>query len=421
MKKIVLSSIVASSLVMGAGYKIPETSTNSVALSGANIAHSKGADAAYDNPANMVFMENKNHMEANLIYINTSPTKFKGTTGGVPLDTSAEEQNFLLPSLHYVSSSLGDSGARVGVSVVVPGGLTREWREGAAKTVSEEFTLKIIEVNPTAAFKVSDKVGVAVGFRIVHTSGVVKSDGDVAVVGPLTSTIVRDMKGDALDFGYNLALAYKPTSNLELGLTYRSQVNLNVEGDATLSSTAVPAASIPAGSYNGGASVSVPLPASLNAAIAYTFPTKTTVEFVYEKTYWSGYQNLDFDYSTAPTNPILTSAFDDSKDKNWEDTNAYRIGVTQELEKATIMAGFVYDDTAVPEKTLNFESPGSASISLSLGGRYKIDDNLDVGLSALYSMKEDRTVNTPVNQNGIDGEFTNSNVLIVSAGLGYKF
>jgi hypothetical protein len=30
-------------------------------------------------------------------------------------------------------------------------------------------------------------------------------------------------------------------------------------------------------------------------------------------------------------------------------------------------------------------------------------------------------VNTPVNQNGIDGEFTNSNVLIVSAGLGYKF
>jgi long-chain fatty acid transport protein len=229
------------------------------------------------------------------------------------------------------------------------------------------------------------------------------------------------MKGDALDFGYNLALAYKPTSNLELGLTYRSQVNLNVEGDATLSSTAVPAASIPAGSYNGGASVSVPLPASLNAAIAYTFPTKTTVEFVYEKTYWSGYQNLDFDYSTAPTNPILTSAFDDSKDKNWEDTNAYRIGVTQELEKATIMAGFVYDDTAVPEKTLNFESPGSASISLSLGGRYKIDDNLDVGLSALYSMKEDRTVNTPVNQNGIDGEFTNSNVLIVSAGLGYKF
>lgn len=59
MKKIALSSIVASSLVMGAGYKIPETSTNSVALSGANIAHSQGADAAYDNPANMVFMDDK--------------------------------------------------------------------------------------------------------------------------------------------------------------------------------------------------------------------------------------------------------------------------------------------------------------------------------------------------------------------------
>ena len=425
MKKIVLSSLVASSLVMGVGYKIPETSTNSVAFSGANIAHVNSAEAAYDNPANMVFMDDKNHMEANLIYINTSPTKFKGTTAGVPLDTNAEEQNFLLPSLHYVSPSLGDSGARVGVSVVVPGGLTREWKEGAAKTVSEEFTLQIVEVNPTAAFKVSDTLGVAVGFRIVHTSGVVKSDGIVAQTGATTFLgASRDMTGDALDFGYNLALAYKPTTNLELGLTYRSQVSLNVTGNANLNSTAIDT-SVPSitsiGSYNGGASVSIPLPASLNAAIAYTLPTKTTFEFVYEKTYWSAYQNLDFDYESALPNSVLIRAFDDPKAKNWKDTNAYRIGVTQAYDKATIMAGFVYDETAVPEETLNFESPGSASMSFSLGGRYKIDDNLDVGLSALYSMKENRTIDATVNTNGIDGEFTNSNVLIVSAGVGYKF
>ena len=419
MKKIVFSSLVASSLVMGAGYKIPETSTNSVALSGANIAHVNSAEAAYDNPANMVFMENKNHMEANLIYINTSPTKFKGTVGPSQLDTNAEEQNFLLPSLHYVSPSLGDSGARVGVSVVVPGGLTREWKEGAAKTVSEEFTLQIVEVNPTAAFKVSDTLGVAVGFRIVHTSGVVKSDG-VALVGGGPNTVYRDMTGDALDFGYNLALAYKPTSNLELGLTYRSQVNLNVDGDAKLNTSYNPAPGLIPNSYNSTANVSVPLPASLNAAIAYTLPSQTTVELVYEKTYWSGYETLDFDYD-GTEGPVLGAIFGGAIPKNWKDTNAYRIGVTQAYDKATIMAGFVYDETAVPEETLNFESPGSASMSFSLGGRYKIDDNLDVGLSALYSMKENRTIDATVNTNGIDGEFTNSNVLIVSAGVGYKF
>lgn len=420
MKKIVLSSFVASSLLMGAGYKIPETSTNSVALSGANIAHNKSADAAYDNPANMVFMDDKNYMEANMMYLNTSATNFKGTVSGtVPHNLNAEEQTFLIPSLHYVSSKLGDSGARVGVSLVVPGGLTREWKQGPAKTVSEEFTLQIVELNPTAAFQVSDKVGVAVGFRVVHTSGVVKSDGIVAVqAGPTYLGASRDMTGDALDFGYNLALAYKPTSELELGLTYRSQVNLDVSGDAKLNATAN-GTSI--GQYKGGASVSVPLPASLNAAIAYTFPTKTTVEFMYEKTYWSAYKNLDFNYDSAVTNPILSGAFDVSIPKNWKDTSAYRVGVTQELDTLTLMAGFVFDDTAVPQETLNFESPDSKSMAFSFGGRYKIDESFDIGLSALYSIKDDRKVTTPENKNGINGEFTDSNVLIVSAGVGYKF
>lgn len=439
MKKIVLSSVVACSLVMAAGYKIPETSTNSVALSGANIAHSKGADAAYDNPANMVFMENKNHMEANLMYLNTSATNYKGTVSGTTqYDLDAKEQDFLIPSLHYVSPSLGESGARVGLSVVVPGGLTREWTNGPAKTVAEEFTLQTVELNPTAAFKLSEKVGVAVGFRVVHTSGVVKSDGVAGVPLPTppfpsnsfsSSQIMRDMTGDALDFGYNLALAYKPTNNLSIGLTYRSQVDLDVEGDAKLSSSNVvnpyqPTTTlIAAGSYNGGASVSVPLPASLNAAIAYTFPTKTTIEFVYEKTYWSGYKNLDFNYDVAITNPVLSNAFDASIAKNWRDTEAYRIGVTQDLDTLTLMAGFVLDGTAVPDETFNFESPGSKSMAFSFGGRYKIDESFDVGLAGLYSMKEDREVSN-LDRNGnpyINGEFTNSNVIIISAGVGYRF
>ncbi len=384
---------------------------------------------SYDNPANMVFMDNKHHMEANLIYINTSGTEYKGDVRAQPQELSAEPQTFLIPSLHYVSPSLGDNGARVGVSLVVPGGLTREWKSGAAKTVAEEFTLQIIELNPTVAFKLSETVGFAAGFRIVHTSGVVKSDGTIPVIaaGGLPSTIVRDMTGDALDFGYNLALAYKPTSELEFGLTYRSKVALDVSGNAKLSSTAVvhpsPAVGtlVPAGLYSGGASVSVPLPAAINAAIAYTLPTKTTLEFVYEKTYWSAYKNLDFNYDTQIANPILAGAFDASIPKNWKDTEAYRIGVTQELESMTLMAGVVFDGVAVPENTLNFESPGSKSTSFSLGGRFKIDESLDVGLSALYSMKDDRKVSTPENQNGINGEFTNSNVLIVSAGVGYRF
>jgi len=409
MKKIALMSLVASSVLLAGGYKIPETSTNSVALAGANIAHVNSADAAYDNPANMIFMSDENHMEADLMYVGTTATSYKGdftdkqgvTTIGH--DINAESETFLIPSLHYVSPKLGDNDARIGVSMVVPGGLTRRWKEQPAKASAEEFTLQIVEVNPTAAFKVSDKLGVAVGFRIVHSSGVVKIDNPFAP----GSTATQNMEGDSTDFGYNLALAYHPTSEIEIGVTYRSQVNLSTEGTADLDY----AAARISGTYDAG--VTVPLPASFNAAIAYTLPTDTTIEFVYEATYWSAYSSIDFNY----TDPTAEAVFGKRTTKNWKDTTTLRLGITQELDDLTLMAGFTIDETPTPEETLGFESPGSDSMAGSLGARYKINDKMDIGLAALYSMKENRTVTNA----SIDGEFSNSNVLMISAGLGYKF
>jgi long-chain fatty acid transport protein len=405
MKRIALISLVTSSILLAGGYKIPETSTNAVALGAANVAHNKSADAAYYNPANMVFMSDENHIEADVMYIGLDATKYQGTVGETgPYSINAESETFIVPSLHYVSGQLGDK-ARVGVSIVSPGGLSKRWNDAPAKTSAEEFTLQTAEINPTAAFKVSESVGVAVGFRVVHSSGIVKAT-------PVSGVVSQDMTGDSLDFGYNLALAYKPTSDLEMGLTYRSRVNLTEEGSAYLVHPSLPNAD-----YD--VSVSIPLPAALSAAIAYTLPTKTTIELVYEKTYWSAYSNLDFNYANPE---VEASAFGATKTKNWQDTNTYRLGLTQELDSLTLMAGVVIDETPVPSKTLGFELPDSNSLAVSFGGRYQINKELDIGLAALYSMHENRTITAAdVNDNGIIGEFSNSNVLIVSAGVGYKF
>jgi len=409
-EKILLTSLVASSMLMASGYKIPETSTNSVALSGANIAHTRSADAAYDNPANMIFMENTNQIEADLMYIGLSGTKFDGSvygtnTGGL----TSEEQAFSVPSVHYVSPKLGENGVRIGLSIVVPGGLTREWKEEPAKTSAEEFTLQMMEINPTVAYEVTNDLAIAFGFRLVDTNGVVKSDG----THPTYAKMSRDMIGNSIDYGYNLALAYHPMDNLELAATYRSKVNLTVNGSADLS--VINGTS----TYSGDASVTIPLPATFSAAAAYTFSTKTTVEFVYEVSYWSAYESLDFEYDGTVNN--ATNIFGASVPKNWKDTNAFRLGITQELDSVTLMAGALIDESPTPEETLNFESPGSDSFSVSLGGRYQIDESLDVALSVLYSMKEDREVSDSVNLNKINGTFSNSNALLISAGVGYKF
>ncbi|SFV62090.1 Long-chain fatty acid transport protein [hydrothermal vent metagenome] len=395
--KITTLSLIAAGTLYGGGYKVPETSLNAIALSAANVAHSHGAENAYSNPANMSFMEDKQNIEADLIYVGLDPVKYKSNDGST--DISAKKETFILPSLHYVSKKLGNN-ARVGVSIVVPGGLSKRWNDSPAVDRAKEFTLEVVEVNPSAAFKINDTLSIAVGFRVISSNGIVKS----------ASAASRDMTGDSIDMGYNLALAYKPTKDWEFGLTYRSKVNLSVEGNAKLY---IGNAKV----YDGGSSVTVPLPATINAAAAYTFSTKTTVEFLYERVNWSAYKSLDFNYA-SPITPILRPSFDDPIAKDWKDTNVYRLGITQQMDKYTFMAGAVKDESPVPDSSLSFELPDSDSVSVSGGVRYQYSKNLNIGFAALYSMRDKRNV---TNSNGVDGEFSNANVLIMSVGLGYKF
>ncbi|MDD2780773.1 MAG: outer membrane protein transport protein [Sulfuricurvum sp.] len=406
MRYIVLLSAAAAAAMAG-GYKIPESSINGTALSAAYVAASHGADAAYYNPAAMVYNEDVNLFEADMTYIGLSGIDYKGKyvpTGTLDYDIESKKENFLVPTLHFASKKLGDSGARVGLSVVVPAGLSKRWQSAPGIYSAEEFTLETIEVNPTFAVPISDAVSFGAGFRIIHSSGVVKS----------SATASRDLEGDSIDYGYNLALMYKPSKELSLAATYRSNVDLSVEGNAKIY------AGLPVGTpfYDGAANVSVPVPAALNLAAAYTFGRGTTIEAVFERTFWSSYKNLDFDYSIALPGGLGT-AFDNPKAKNYEDSNSYRLGLTQKYGKWTAMAGVAYDESPVPEKTLGFELPDSDAWIISMGGRYQLNDQWNIGLAGLVDLKKSRTITT--NDNGINGEFSNARAYLVTAGIEYRF
>jgi long-chain fatty acid transport protein len=167
--------------------------------------------------------------------------------------------------------------------------------------------------------------------------------------------------------------------------------------------------------YSGFASVTVPIPAALNLAAAYTFDTGTTVEAVFERTFWSAYKSLDFEYDGTVNN--ATNFFGAPIPKNWENTNCYRLGVTQEYDKWTAMAGIGYSETPVPESTLGYELPDSDDWMVSLGGRYQLDEDWNIGLAGLIDVKKSREVHN----SSINGEFSNARAYLVTAGIGYRF
>ncbi len=412
MNKIIALSVVTSSLLVAGGYKIPEQSLNSMALGAAYIAHTTDADTAYFNPANMSFLDpSVNYVETGLTLAHLPSNTYDGVqyipgVGAVSASGKSKVENLPIPYFHYVSPAMGDW--RFGMSMTSPAGLTKRWESRVQKTFAEEFTLQNVELNPVVSYKVNDTFSVGGGLRLVYSMGKVYSDGN-----DMGIPYKREMEGDTLEFGYNLALAWKPTSDISVGITYRSNIDLDEEGEANLYFGDV--------GQQYDAAVSVPLPAALNIGISKTWDDTLTVEFVYERTFWSAYETLDFEYG-SDIQPGLVGSFDDPKAKDWEDTNTFRLGVTYEMnDQLTLMGGYAYDETPIPAKTLSYELPDSDAHIFSGGFKYKQTDQLSWGVALLYDYKESRTLELGENENGIVGEFTDGGALLTTVGISYKF
>jgi len=393
------------------GYRIPEQSVNSTARAGSYVAYTPGADAAYYNPANMSWLEDRWTLEADATWIHLTAIEYNDQLASRSGET--EEEDFLVPTFFAVSPDYNN--VRLGLSVTAPGGLSKRWQDPYPRTFAEEFSLKIFEANPTLSYKFCDRFSVAGGVRAVYVDGKVKSNGVVQVpVAPgvyMPSTISRDMAGDAWEAGYNLAMTVRPVDKMNVSLTYRSEVELGIEGDAQLSST------LPAGTYSGDTGVVIPLPAVLAVAVSYTFFDQLTVELEYDRTYWSDYEYLDFTYPITFSNPVLAASFDAAKPRQWSDTDAWRLSCTYDLKNDfTLMAGIAIDENPAPTANLGFELPDSDAMLYSVGVRYKLNNNMEMGVAYLYDDKESRTVNNGT----VNGTFEDAAAHLLTFGFTYK-
>jgi long-chain fatty acid transport protein len=398
-----LASIFAAGSAMASGWRIPEQSVDSTAKAGANIASSTRADTAYFNPANMSWMEDTWILEADLTYLYLSPIDYDDARNPF-FDGSSEDENFLIPTGFVVTPSYG--GARFGLAITAPGGLAKRWKDPYPRATAEKFSLEVIETNPTVSYGLGDKFSAAVGARMVYAYAEVKSDAS-----GIGRALARKMDGSTIEWGWNAALAFQATDKLNISTTYRSKIDLDFDSSAKLN----------LGGNIGrlGAKVSVPLPAVYALSVAYDVLDNLNVELTWDRTFWSEYDTLDFDFTPMiPGNP-----FEAPRPKDWDDTNALRIGLTYGLnDTVTLMGGFAYDKNPAPTRNIGFELPDSDAWIYSIGMQYKVNEQMDLGIAALYDYKEERSVK--VNPNAPPspyGKFTNASALLITVGLNYRF
>ena len=399
---IAFTSLLIAGSAAASGWRIPEQSVDSTAKAGANVASSSRGDAAYFNPANMAWMDDTWHLQANATYINLSSIKYTDARTST-YNGETEEESFVLPTGFMVSPSFG--GARIGLAIVEPFGLSKKWKSAYQKSVAEEFSLETVEVNPTVAYSFNNMISIAGGIRMLYADATARSDASGIGV-PLS----RDMSGDTVEWGWNVAASVRPTDQMNISATYRSNIDMKFKdhnANLNLMGTRVAL----------NADVTIPAPAVFTLAVAYDVLDNLKVEVGWDRTFWSEYEALDFNFSpNIPGNP-----YEAAQARNWDDTDAFRIsaawGVT---DMVTLMAGFAYDQNPEPDDTVGFELPDADAYIYSLGAQFKVSDHMDVGIAALYDYKKNRDVKVNATDR-VYGEFKDASALLVSLGLNYKF
>lgn len=401
--------LAASHPAYASGFRITNQSLGAVGLSGAHIASTPGPDASYYNPANMVFQPNQWRVETSLTLLDLPSITYKENR--LPaMNGDSETELFFMPLIHAVSPEYGR--LRFGFSLTYPYGLAKQWSQPYPAAFAEKFSLLTVEANPTVAVKINDWLSIGGGVSCIYGKGEVENTvhDDLPVdLSPLTS-LNRSTEATDTQLGYNLALSMRPNESWSIAATYRSEVQLDLSGDGTLNAMLGP---FPAATYAGATSIGLTLPAVFSLATSHTWD-KLTVELGWDRTFWSSFKTLDFEYDTDLAATAFAT-FDTAIPKNWKDTNAYRLGLTYDWDDTwTTTLGFTYDETPVPDATLGFELPDTDATIYCAGIRYRASKATEIGLSYMYHRTRSRSVS---NNQGVDGTFTDGGAHAITVGL----
>ena len=241
---IACGALLLSQAIQAAGFYISEVGTpGSLGTAGvANPVNRLTADASWTNPAGMTGIK-KDEMLAGFqlllpkIEFDPSVAEAGGKDGGNAGNIAA------IPSFFMVKT-LSDRW-RLGFSVVAPqGGAMNYGDDFVGRYGSTRVSLAAIAGSPSIAYKVNDRLSLGTGVSIIFTQFEQSiAINQTALVPGLAVLPDGKVKFDnATDLGYQpfLGVQYELSDRLFLGVTYRAEMDVDLEGDLNFRSLAFP-------------------------------------------------------------------------------------------------------------------------------------------------------------------------------------
>lgn len=331
-------------------------------------------------------------------------------------DTEMNYQLFAPPHA-YITKQVSDN-VWLGFSITTPFGLGAdyEWnspvRYNVVKAKSASYNL-----NPNIAWKIGEKLSVSAGLDVMYATLMQQKAVNLGPFGDMPTKL----DGDGWGVGYNVAIHFKPVNWASWGASYRSGINMDLDGDVNFEQPAAFKAFTGNMFFQNTTFKSrIKMPAQLYSGIALKPADTLTVGAGVIWTRWNNFNNMTVNYDTSVNTPVGSST-SSSVQKNWND--GWNIGGGVEWNATNwldLRLGMLWDKSPIPDATADYLIPNNDRWHFMAGfGVHKDAWSVDVGYTYLFV--KNRNITARPDEGVLNGSITDGESQLLSVSMGYKF
>ncbi len=369
-----LMLVAFSGVASASGFQLLEQNASGIGNAYAgSAAVAENASTIYFNPAGMTQLQDR-EVSGGISAVSPS-FRFENQGSDVgAFNTSGNGGNAgglaAIPN-GYVSWALNKN-LYVGVGVGAPFGLKTEYDNpwiGAAQATM--FEVKTYNINPSIAYRVSDKVSLGAGLNWQRVEATYKRQAAVVGAGPATP-IKLTLDDDS--WGWNVGALFSVSPSTKVGVSYRSAIQYHTEGRLDINN---------GGPTSVDAKAELKMPDTFIMSVTQTLSDKWEMLGDVSRTGWSSIPKVNImDATSGSATPaqVLDTEFRDA----WR----VALGANYKYNDAwKLKFGVAYDQTPVKGAGTRLVSlPDNDRVWFSWGAQWTPSkaSRLDLGVSYIY-------------------------------------
>jgi long-chain fatty acid transport protein len=407
----------------GAGFSIFEQGAKATGMAGAFVATADDPSAIFYNPAGLA-QQREMSVLAGATFINFT-NEFTGDPNSIytaGTEGKYDRHTFIPPNVYGIIP-IGDN-LTFGVGTFSAWGLRTDWADPwVGRFVSRDADLKTLSVQPTLAWQTTDgRFALGAGVEYRRARVILNQNIPLPFPNPFTGRITdignaRLASDYGSDIGYNVGLLFKPSERIRFGASYRSDMEIELEGEADFTQIStgnqqldgLVASTFP---QDDTIKTDFPFPAVAAVGVAFSPNDRWDIEFDITHMTWSRFEALAVDFDNQPARSFV-------REQNWDDSSAFRLGANiAATPEWDVRLGAIYDQNPQPTASVSPLLPDSDRIAGTMGaGFHRGPFTVDGSLMVLHF--KDRSTNGE-NPEGFDGTYE-TDALLWSFNLGYRF